>query len=235
MNTSEMKADALIVTLQALYGKLFIDSMKGLTLTQVKNVAVGIIGTLSDDQFNRGMAMLNAKAGQGGFCPTLAEFKTWCMSGSWWSVDEAWKRACDYSNLTSERIATLSAMSPEEFMKQREKITVLAKKAWDVVYWAVEQGNTKEAHRQFKTIYETYLAKAQMQGRSQEWYVPPVMIETKSKAVAVETKPKLSDQHQKIMARMNELLKSGLSRKQAFDQAQVDVRGEVKAIWGSVA
>ena len=217
MNTSEMKADALIVTLQALYGKLFIDSMKGLTLTQVKNVAVGIIGTLSDDQFNRGMAMLNAKAGQGGFCPTLAEFKTWCMSGSWWSVDEAWQRVCDWSN-----DSTL-------------KITTLAKKAWDSVYWLVQQGSMKEASRQFKAIYETYLAKAQLAGRQQEWYVPPVMIETKSKAVAVETKPSLSDQHQKIMARMNELLKSGLSRKQAFDQAQVDVRGEVKAIWGSVA
>ena len=224
MNTSEMKADALIVTLQALYGKLFIDSMKGLTLTQVKTVAVGIIGTLSDDQFNRGMAMLNAKAGQGGFCPTLAEFKTWCMSGSWWSVDEAWDRACRYPNQSSEDMA-----------KGTVKLTVLAKEAWDLVYWAVEQGNMKEAFRQFKSTYETYLSKAQLAGRSQEWYVPPVMIETKSKAVAVESKPSLSGQHQKIMARMNELLKSGLSRKQAFDQAQVDVRGEVKAIWGSVA
>lgn len=219
-----MKADQLIVTLQALYGKLFIDSMKGLTLTQVNTVAVGIIGTLSDEQFNRGMAMLNAKAGQGGFCPTLAEFKTWCMSGSWWSVDEAWDRACRYSNQSSEDMA-----------KSTVKLTVFAKEAWDSVYLAIEQGNMKEAFRQFKSTYETYLAKAQLAGRSQEWYVPPAMIETKSKAVAVENKPSLSDQHQKIMARMNELLRSGVSRKQAFDQAQVDVRGEVKAIWGSVA
>ena len=36
----------------------------------------------------------------------------------------------------------------------------------------------KEAFKQFKSIYETYLAKAQMQGRQQEWYVPPKMIGT---------------------------------------------------------
>ena len=218
MNTSnQQKASELIQIMQVLYGSLFIDQMKGLSLSKVEMVVTGMVSTLTDEQFNRGMAMLNAKAGQGGFCPTLAEFKTWCMSGSWWSVDEAWQRVCDWSN-----DSTL-------------KITTLAKKAWDSVYWLVQQGSMKEASRQFKAIYETYLAKAQLAGRQQEWYVPPVMIETKSKAVAVETKPSLSDQHQKIMARMNELLKSGLSRKQAFDQAQVDVRGEVKAIWGSVA
>ena len=74
-----------------------------------------------------------------------------------------------------------------------------------------------------------------MYSLSKESYVPPVMIETKSKAVAVETKPKLSDQHQKIMARMNELLKSGFGRKEAFEKAQMEVRGEVKPMWGSVA
>lgn len=57
----------------------------------------------------------------------------------------------------------------------------------------------KEAFKQFKSIYETYLTKAQMQGRQQEWYVPPKMIATaQPKGIAKTSIKKLSDKDQAI-------------------------------------
>lgn len=169
--------------MQVMYGHKFISQFNGMTdLNRILNIINGALAMLSDEQFQKGMAQLNAKAGSGDFCPTLSDFKTWCMAGSWWTATEAWQRACDYSNMSSHRVAELSRMKLEEFLTQKDKITTLTKKAWDSVYWLVEQGSMKEAFKQFKSIYETYLAKAQMQGRQQEWHVPPKMIGTSKAA-----------------------------------------------------
>lgn len=158
--------------MQVMYGHKFISQFNGMTdLNRILNIINGALVMLSDEQFQKGMAQLNAKAGSGDFCPTLSDFKSWCMSGSWWTAIEAWQRACDYSN-----------QSEIELLEGKLKVTTLTKKAWDSVYWLVEQGSMKEAFKQFKSIYETYLAKAQMQGRQQEWYVPPKMIGTSKAA-----------------------------------------------------
>lgn len=158
--------------MQVMYGHKFISQFNGMTdLNRILNIINGALAMLSDEQFQKGMAQLNAKAGSGDFCPTLSDFKTWCMAGSWWTATEAWQRACDYSN-----------QSELELLEGKLKVTTLTKKTWDSVYWLVEQGSMKEAFKQFKSIYETYLAKAQMQGRQQEWYVPPKMIGTSKAA-----------------------------------------------------
>lgn len=158
--------------MQVMYGHKFISQFNGMTnLNRILDIINGALAMLSDEQFQKGMAQLNAKAGSGDFCPTLSDFKTWCMAGSWWTATEAWQRACDYSN-----------QSELELLEGKLKVTTLTKKAWDSVYWLVEQGSMKEAFKQFKSIYETYLAKAQMQGRQQEWYVPPKMIGTSKAA-----------------------------------------------------
>lgn len=158
--------------MQVMYGHKFISQFNGMTdLNRILNIINGALAMLSDEQFQKGMAQLNAKAGSGDFCPTLSDFKSWCMSGIWWTATEAWQRACDYSN-----------QSEIELLEGKLKVTTLTKKAWDSVYWLVEQGSMKEAFKQFKSIYETYLAKAQMQGRQQEWYVPPKMIGTSKAA-----------------------------------------------------
>ncbi|WP_313397452.1 hypothetical protein [Acinetobacter variabilis] len=163
--------------MQVMYGHKFISQFNGMTdLNRILNIINGALAMLSDEQFQKGMAQLNAKAGSGDFCPTLSDFKAWCMAGSWWTATEAWQRACDYSN-----------QSELELLEGKLKVTTLTKKAWDSAYWLVEQGSMKEAFKQFKSIYETYLAKAQMQGRQQEWYAPPKMIGT---AAIPKGKPK---------------------------------------------
>lgn len=163
--------------MQVMYGHKFISQFNGMTdLGRILNIINGALAMLTDEQFQKGMAQLNAKAGSGDFCPTLSDFKAWCMAGSWWTATEAWQRACDYSN-----------QSELELLEGKLKVTTLTKKAWDSVYWLVEQGSMKEAFKQFKSIYDTYLAKAQMQGRQQEWYVPPKMIST---SAAQQSKPR---------------------------------------------
>lgn len=217
--------------MQVLYGHKFLSQFNGQTnLERIFAIIEAALSTLSDEQFQKGMAYLNAKAGSGDFCPTLSDFKSWCVAGNWWTAAEAWQRACDYSNLRPERIAALSSMKPVDFLKQKDKITVLTKKAWDSVCHLVEQGNTKAAYKQFQTIYDTYLAKAQSQGRQQEWYVPPVMIESKSMAIAESKPQQLNDEQQRIAVLTSKKIGQGLSLKQAFEEAQIEVRGYIKAM-----
>lgn len=203
--------------MQVMYGHKFISQFNGMTdLNRILNIINGALAMLSDEQFQKGMAQLNAKAGSGDFCPTLSDFKTWCMAGSWWTATEAWQRACDYSN-----------QSELELLEGKLKVTTLTKKAWDSVYWLVEQGSMKEAFKQFKSIYETYLAKAQMQGRQQEWYVPPKMIAT-SKAVA-KPKSMLPEQSPEQKAwlegKIKELQSSGMTSPMAMFNAMKEMQG----------
>lgn len=197
--------------MQVMYGHKFISQFNGMTdLNRILNIINGALAMLSDEQFQKGMAQLNAKAGSGDFCPTLSDFKTWCMAGSWWTATEAWQRACDYSN-----------QSELELLEGKLKVTTLTKKAWDSVYWLVEQGSMKEAFKQFKSIYETYLAKAQMQGRQQEWYVPPKMIGTSKAAPKLKSwlpEPTLEEKSW-VESKVKEFQEAGMSLPMAMMNA----------------
>lgn len=219
--------------MQVMYGHKFISQFNGMTdLNRILTIINGALAMLTEEQFQKGMAQLNAKAGSGDFCPTLSDFKAWCMSGSWWTATEAWQRACDYSNMSADRVAELSRMKPDEFFKQKDKITTLTKKAWDSVYWLVEQGGMKEAFKQFKSIYETYLAKAQMQGRQQEWYAPPKMIAT-SKAVA-KPKSMLPEQSPEQKAWLEGKIKELQSSGMTFPMAMFNAMKEMQGLGGGV-
>lgn len=222
--------------MQVMYGHKFISQFNGMTdLSRILSIIGGALDMLTDEQFHKGMAHLNAKAGSGDFCPTLSDFKSWCVAGSWWTAQEAWQRACDYSNMSSGRIAELSRMELVEFLKQKDKITVLTKKAWDSVYWLVEQGSMKEAFKQFKSIYETYLAKAQLQGRAQEWYVPPKMIATskgKPKSWIPEHTP---EQKEWLENKVKELQESGMTFPMAMFNAMKEMRDQrMQGVGGGV-
>ena len=208
--------------MQVMYGHKFISQFNGMTdLNRILTIINGALAMLTEEQFQKGMAQLNAKAGSGDFCPTLSDFKAWCMSGSWWTATEAWQRACDYSN-----------QSEPELLAGKLKVTALTKKAWDSVYWLVEQGSMKEAFKQFKSIYETYLAKAQMQGRQQEWYVPPKMIAT-SKAVA-KPKSMLPEQSPEQKAWLEGKIRELQSGGMTFPMAMFNAMKEMQGLGGGV-
>lgn len=204
--------------MQVMYGHKFISQFNGMTdLNRILTIINGALVMLTDEQFQKGMAQLNAKAGSGDFCPTLSDFKAWCMSGSWWTATEAWQRACDYSN-----------QSELDLLEGKLKVTTLTKKAWDSVYWLVEQGSMKEAFKQFKSIYGTYLAKAQMQGRQQEWYVPPKMISAPKSAPKLQPKTWLlepsPEQKAWIDAKTKEYQGAGMSFPKAMLAAMSDFK-----------
>ena len=211
------QAQQLIDTMRVIHGNLFTHQMGNVSPEQVETIITGAMVGVSEAQFHFGLAQLSTQA----YCPSIAQFRALCVSGSWWSVDEAWARACDYSN-----------QSEHELLAEKLKVTTLTKKAWDSVYWLVEQGSMKEAFKQFKSIYETYLTKAQMQGRQQEWYVPPKMIATaQPKGIAKNLNKKLSDKDQAICDLTQKFMSEGLGWKDAFKRAQVEVLGQPKPIF----
>lgn len=203
--------------MQVMYGHKFISQFNGMTdLNRILSIINGALAMLTEEQFQKGMAQLNAKAGSGDFCPTLSDFKAWCMAGSWWTATEAWQRACDYSN-----------QSEIELLKGKLKVTILTKKSWDSVYWLVEKGSMKEAFKQFKSIYDTYLTKAQIHGRQQKWYVPPKMLSTSDFAIKVKPKswlPELSNEQKDWLDnKVKELQEGGMT----FPVAMLNARKEM--------
>lgn len=217
MRNEFTREQTLLQTLQVRYGGQFQKRYAHLSPEVMETVVRGAVMMLTDEQFNQGMARLYSSS----YCPDIAEFQSWCVAGSWWTVEEAWQRACDYSN-----------QSERELLAEKLKVTTLTKKAWDSVYWLVEQGSMKEAFKQFKSIYETYLTKAQMQGRQQEWYVPPKMIATaQPKGIAKNFNKKLSDKDQAICDLTQKFMSEGLGWKDAFNRAQVEVLGKPKPIF----
>ncbi|MFW1995193.1 hypothetical protein ACG904_09580 [Acinetobacter guillouiae] len=209
------KEDELLQTLQALFGGQFKKRYENLDAQAMIMIVRGALMNLSDVQFRQGMARLYSSR----FCPDIAEFRAWCVSGSWQTAQEAWQRACDYSN-----------QSEVDSIKSTLKITKLAKLAWDSVYWMVVQGDMKSAYQQFKTLYEDYVAKAQTLGKQQEWYVPPVMIGSKEpvKSIPKTYKSNLTGEQKSIADLTSKIMATGKSWKDAFQEAQMEVRGVVK-------
>ncbi|NHB57000.1 hypothetical protein G9F32_02995 [Acinetobacter sp. 194] len=230
MHNELTKEQTLLSVLRGKFASQFAKRFGDMEPHIVDMIIKGALVGISDEQFNQGMARLLAPGNK--FMPDISEFQTWCVSGSWWTAQEAWQRACDYSNLTSEKLAELAAMKPVDFLKQKNKITTLTKKAWDSVNYLVTQGSMKEAFSQFKSIYETYLAKAQMQGRQQEWYVPPVMISAPK--VEVKNTVLLADDQEKIKSLTAQLMSEGMKWGEAFKKAEYTVRGETRAMFGGV-
>lgn len=214
--------ELLLTTLRGKYASQFAKRFGDMEPHIIDMIIKGALVGINEDQFNQGMARLLAPGNK--FMPDIAEFQSWCVSGSWWTAQEAWQRACDYSD-----------QSDLDLAENKLKITALTKKAWDSVNYLVTQGNMREAFNQFKSIYETYLSKAQMQGRHQEWYVPPVMIATSKAVVVDESKQKLGGDAEQIHNRTKELAGTGLAWPTAFKQAQMEVRGIVKQTFGAVA
>lgn len=211
----------LLATLRGKYASQFAKRFGDMEPHIIDMIIKGALVGINEDQFNQGMTRLLAPGNK--FMPDIAEFQSWCVSGSWWSTQEAWQRACDYSN-----------QSERELLEGKQRVTTLTKKAWDSVNYLVTQGNMKEAFNQFKSIYETYLSKAQMQGRQQEWYVPPVMISA-PKVVEVENKTVLVGDQERITSLTTQLMSEGMKWGEAFKKAEFTVRGETKALFRGVA
>lgn len=225
------KEDELLQTLQALFGGQFKKRYESIDAQAMILIVRGALMNLTEDQFRQGMARLYGSR----FCPDIAEFRSWCVSGSWWTVNEAWQRACDYSNLSDFEVARIAQMSEKEFKECKTKITVLAKKAWDSVSWLVNQGDMKGAFIQFKALYDDYIAKAQTLGRHQEWYVPAKAIGIKDQVNIAKPKGFLSQitlEQKAITDLTMQLMSDGMKWGDALKKAQFEVTGKEQSVKG---
>ena len=150
------QARQLIRTFEVMYQGAFTRNLgQNITLQQVETIIVGALFGITQEQFNRGLALLSSQK----YCPNIAQFRELCMAGSWMTADEAWVTACEYTK------------------SDKTKITTLAKYALDQVRHLIDYGSMSAAKSEFKSLYQAYLLRAQLKGREQEWYTPPLRIE----------------------------------------------------------
>ncbi|WP_336171600.1 hypothetical protein [Acinetobacter ursingii] len=83
----------LIEEMQTCYGKKYSDQWIGVDDVRIATQMVKMFQGLTAQDFKRGLQRMYQSA----FCPTLPEFKQWCLQGSTWLTEhEAWAQAIAY-------------------------------------------------------------------------------------------------------------------------------------------
>lgn len=152
-------AEELILLLQTMYTPQFNKNFADKPMHLVEQIITATLNGVTQEEFNKGKARL--LSGQSKFMPTVQEFKSWCISGNWWTASEAWYHACKRSEDTET--------DPEK----RHKITVITHECWAEVSHLVNDGKMTQAQRQFTDLYEDRVTRAQIKGLKQQIYVPP--------------------------------------------------------------
>ncbi len=143
-------ADQILGRIQNLYGTQFDKHYGHLEPQELQHLACTVLTGVTPNDLKRGLERMNSEK----WCPTLPEFRSWCISNDWWSVETAWAR-------------TLNFVADES-----NPITTLAKAALDEVRNILNLEGQKAAHFAFRDIYDDYLQRAKKQGRVQEMWKP---------------------------------------------------------------
>ncbi|HAV4234569.1 TPA: hypothetical protein JIQ46_17360 [Acinetobacter baumannii ATCC 17978] len=178
----------LIASLRTVYAAQFNKQFpatgeSAIPLSVVEQIALKTLVGVQQNQFNNALARLLTAGGR--FMPSFAEFRTWCIGESWMSPEEAWSRACKF---TTDRSVV---------------ITQITKYALDEVMYLIEAGQMRAAQDNFFGTYNVMVAKAQLKGRQQEFYTPPLQLEHKEP----EHTPVSNDEAQKHLQSLMERLK----------------------------
>ncbi|MDC5271044.1 hypothetical protein NRA56_02980 [Acinetobacter baumannii] len=157
-------AKTLIATLRTVYAAQFNKQFpatgeNAIPMSMVEQIALKTLVGVNQNQFNNALGRLLTAGGR--FMPSFAEFRTWCIGESWMSPEEAWSRACKF---TADRSVV---------------ITQITKYALDEVMYLIEAGQMRAAQENFFGTYNVMVAKAQLKGRQQEFYTPPLQLEHK--------------------------------------------------------
>ncbi|MDC5080977.1 hypothetical protein NRA12_03980 [Acinetobacter baumannii] len=154
----------LIASLRTVYAAQFNKQFpatgeNAIPMSMVEQIALKTLVGVNQNQFNNALGRLLTAGGR--FMPSFAEFRTWCIGESWMSPEEAWSRACKF---TAGRSVV---------------ITQITKYALDEVMYLIEAGQIRAAQENFFGTYNVMVAKAQLKGRQQEFYTPPLQLEHK--------------------------------------------------------
>ena len=96
----QQQAQQLIDTMRVIHGNLFTHQMGNVSPDQVETIIMGAMVGVSEAQFHFGLAQLSTQA----YCPSIAQFRALCVSGSWWSIDEAWARVSTPKTATKTKL-----------------------------------------------------------------------------------------------------------------------------------
>ncbi|WP_156189025.1 restriction endonuclease [Acinetobacter indicus] len=161
-------ADQVLGRMQLLYGEAFDKKYGDAEHQKLVFTTCTVLNGLSEQDLRRGLERMNTEK----WCPSLPEFRSWCVhDGDWWTAEQAWAKAL---NFTAD---------------ESEKITTLAKRALDEVQNILKTEGQKAAHRAFSDIYNDYLAKAKKAGRVQVMWVKPKAIAAPQEQNKTGTKP----------------------------------------------
>lgn len=178
----------LIASLRTVYAAQFnkqfpVTGESAIPLSVVEQIALKTLVGVQQNQFNNALARLLTAGGR--FMPSFAEFRTWCIGESWMSPEEAWSRACKF---TTDRTVV---------------ITQITKYALDEVMYLIEGGQMRIAQDNFFGTYNVMVAQAQLKGRQQEFYTPPLQLEHKD----AKHVPVSNDEAQKHLSSLMQRLK----------------------------
>lgn len=150
-------AEHILAMLQVCYGEEFQKKFANNSTPEMLIAGLSfVLDGLTAQEIQNGLKRMKTEK----WCPSLPEFRSWCLVGSeWWDCELAWAKALQFLN-----------------NKQSVKITTLTKQCLDEVKYIIENESQNSAHKAFRSIYENYLTRAKKAGRVQEFYVPPVLI-----------------------------------------------------------
>lgn len=144
-------ANQLLGHMQALYGDGFNKKYGEIEQDRMISTVCQVLDGLSPIDLQRGIQRMKSEK----WCPSLPEFRTWCILDDWWSPEQAWAKALNFQNDDSQ------------------PITTLAKRCLDEVGHILRSESQKAAHKAFIEIYLDYLNRAKKQGRAQIMHVVP--------------------------------------------------------------
>lgn len=144
-------AEMVLTRLEDIYGSEFQKTYGHLSNEKLRNLTCTVLNGLTPIELQRGLNRMNSEK----WCPKLPEFRSWCVqAGDWWTAEQAWAKALNFSN-------------DPEF-----KITTLAKRCLDEVQYILANQSQRAAHKAFVDIYQDYLVQAQKAGRVQVMWIP---------------------------------------------------------------
>lgn len=144
----------LIEEMQTCYGKKYSDQWIGVDDVRIATQMVKMFQGLTAQDFKRGLQRMYQSA----FCPTLPEFKQWCLQGSTWLTEhEAWAQAIAYDKSNQTISISLHVLKTlKEFKKGFDELNPRA----------------ESQSKAFKDMYVRIVSNAKLMGDVQSFTDP---------------------------------------------------------------
>lgn len=143
-------ADMVLAEMEMTYGSLFGEKYGNIDYKNLVFQVRKVLDGVTPQDLKTGLQRMKSEK----WCPSLPEFRSWCVSDAWWSANEAWAKAMQYVDYP------------------QTKITVLTKQTLDEVHLILINEGQKSAVFAFRDIYTRLLNEAKSKNEVQQFYKP---------------------------------------------------------------